>query len=38
MGSAGPIVVGGMLFVGPGYSFGAGDKNGNVLLAFSTTE
>jgi len=28
--------VGGMLFVGSGYSFGGGDKNGNVLLAFST--
>ena len=36
MGSAGPTVVGGMLFVGSGYSFGGGDKNGNVLLAFGT--
>ncbi len=36
MGSAGPTVVGGMLFVGSGYSFGGGDKNGNVLLAFAT--
>jgi len=36
IGSAGPTVVGGMLFVGSGYSFGGGDKNGNVLLAFST--
>ena len=36
MGSAGPTVAGGMLFVGSGYSFGGGDRNGNVLLAFST--
>lgn len=35
MGSAGPVVSGGMLFVGSGYSFGGGDKNGNVILAFS---
>ncbi len=35
MGSAGPTVVGGMLFVGSGYSFGGGDKNGNVILAFA---
>jgi polyvinyl alcohol dehydrogenase (cytochrome) len=35
MGSSGPTVAGGMLFVGSGYSFGAGDRNGNVLLAFS---
>jgi len=34
MGSAGPTVAGGMLFVGSGYSFGGGDKNGNVILAF----
>lgn len=36
MGSAGPTVAGGMVFVGSGYSFGGGDRNGNVLLAFST--
>jgi polyvinyl alcohol dehydrogenase (cytochrome) len=36
MGSAGPTVAGGMVFVGSGYSFGGGDKYGNVLLAFST--
>jgi len=24
------------VFVGSGYSFGGGDRNGNVLLAFST--
>ena len=35
MGSAGPTVVGGMLFIGSGYSFGAGDRNGNVILAFA---
>ena len=35
MGSAGPTVAGGMLFVGSGYSFGGGDKNGNVILAFA---
>ena len=35
MGSAGPTVTGGMLFVGSGYSFGGGDRNGNVILAFS---
>jgi polyvinyl alcohol dehydrogenase (cytochrome) len=35
MGSAGPTISGGMLFVGSGYSFGGGDKNGNVILAFS---
>jgi polyvinyl alcohol dehydrogenase (cytochrome) len=35
IGSAGPVVTGGMLFVGSGYGFGGGDRNGNVLLAFS---
>jgi polyvinyl alcohol dehydrogenase (cytochrome) len=35
MGSAGPTVAAGMVFVGSGYSFGGGDKNGNVILAFS---
>jgi len=35
MGSAGPTVAGGMLFVGSGYSFGSGDRNGNVILAFA---
>jgi len=35
IGSAGPVVVGGMLFVGSGYGFGGNDRNGNVLLAFS---
>lgn len=35
MGSAGPVVAGGMLFVGSGYSFMGGEKNGNVILAFS---
>ena len=35
IGSAGPVVANGMLYVGSGYSFGGGDKNGNVLLAFS---
>jgi polyvinyl alcohol dehydrogenase (cytochrome) len=35
MGSAGPTVAAGMLFVGSGYSFGGGDRNGNVILAFS---
>ncbi len=35
IGSAGPVVAGGMLFVGSGYGFGGNDKNGNVLLAFS---
>ena len=33
MGSAGPVVAGGMLFAGSGYIFGAGTP-GNVLLAF----
>jgi polyvinyl alcohol dehydrogenase (cytochrome) len=33
--SAGPTIAGGMLFVASGYSFGGGDKMGNVLLAFS---
>ncbi len=33
MGSAGPTVAGGMLFVGSGYAV-TGDKFGNVLLAF----
>jgi hypothetical protein len=36
IGSAGLTVVGGTWFAGSGYSFGSGDKNGNVLLAFST--
>ena len=36
IGSAGPVVAGGMLFVGSGYGFGGNDKNGNVLLAFGT--
>ncbi|PYU19890.1 MAG: cytochrome C oxidase Cbb3 [Acidobacteria bacterium] len=35
MASAGPTVVGGTLFVGSGYLFGAGGKPGNVLLAFT---
>jgi polyvinyl alcohol dehydrogenase (cytochrome) len=35
IGSAGPTVAAGMVFVGSGYSFGGGDKNGNVILAFS---
>jgi polyvinyl alcohol dehydrogenase (cytochrome) len=35
IGSAGPVVAGGMMFVGSGYGFGGNDKNGNVLLAFS---
>jgi len=34
MGAAGPTIAGGMLFVGSGYTFGAG-TTGNVLLAFS---
>jgi polyvinyl alcohol dehydrogenase (cytochrome) len=34
MGSAGPTVAGGMVFVGSGYTFGNG-QTGNVLLAFS---
>jgi hypothetical protein len=34
MGAPGPVVAGGMLFVGSGYVFGAGTP-GNVLLAFS---
>jgi len=34
MGAPGPVVAGGMLFVGSGYTFGAG-TTGNVLLAFS---
>ena len=35
IGSAGPVVANGMLFVGSGYNFGGNDRNGNVLLAFS---
>src|SRR5438309_1696264 len=35
MASAGPRIVGGTLFVGSGYLFGAGGKPGNVLLAFT---
>jgi hypothetical protein len=34
MASAGPTIVGGMLYVGSGYQFGTGIP-GNVLLAFS---
>ncbi len=34
MGAPGPTVAGGMLFVGSGYTFGAG-STGNLLLAFS---
>lgn len=34
MGSAGPTVSGGMLFVGSGYAV-VGDRSGNVLLAFA---
>ncbi len=34
MGSAGPTIAGGMLFVGSGYVFGGGNP-GNLLLAFS---
>jgi polyvinyl alcohol dehydrogenase (cytochrome) len=34
MGAPGPVVAGGMVFVGSGYVFGAGTP-GNVLLAFS---
>jgi hypothetical protein len=33
MGAPGPTVAGGMLFVGSGYTFGAG-ATGNLLLAF----
>jgi polyvinyl alcohol dehydrogenase (cytochrome) len=35
MGAPGPTVVGGMVFVGSGYTLGAAGKTGNVLLAFS---
>jgi polyvinyl alcohol dehydrogenase (cytochrome) len=35
MGSAGPTIAGGMLFVGSGYAVFSGDQAGNVLLAFS---
>ena len=35
MGSAGPTVAGGMLFVGSGYGVFTADQAGNVLLAFS---
>jgi polyvinyl alcohol dehydrogenase (cytochrome) len=35
MGSAGPVVVGGMLFVPSGYTFGERGTPGNALLAFS---
>jgi polyvinyl alcohol dehydrogenase (cytochrome) len=35
MGAAGPVVAGGMLFVGSGYIFGARGTPGNVLLAFA---
>lgn len=34
MGSAGPTIVGGMVFVGSGYSGPQPGRNGNVLLAF----
>ncbi|HEX5432001.1 MAG TPA: PQQ-binding-like beta-propeller repeat protein, partial [Bryobacteraceae bacterium] len=32
--AAGPVVAGGMLYVGSGYAVSGGDKPGNVLLAF----
>ena len=35
MGQAGPVVVGGTLFAGSGYIFGARGTPGNVLLAFT---
>lgn len=35
MGSAGPTIAGGMLFVGSGYAVLSGAQAGNVLLAFS---
>ena len=35
MGSAGPTVAGGMVFVGSGYMFGGSNGPGNVLLAFA---
>jgi len=35
MGQAGPVVVGGTLFAGSGYYFGARGTPGNVLLAFT---
>ncbi|MGD0957450.1 MAG: PQQ-binding-like beta-propeller repeat protein [Candidatus Acidiferrales bacterium] len=35
MGSAGPTIAGGMLFVGSGYAVLSGTQAGNVLLAFS---
>jgi polyvinyl alcohol dehydrogenase (cytochrome) len=35
MGSAGPVIVGGTLFVGSGYAVLSGAQAGNVLLAFS---
>jgi hypothetical protein len=34
MGAPGPVIAGGMVFVGSGYVFGAGIP-GNVLLAFA---
>lgn len=35
MGSAGPTIAGGMVFVGSGYAVFSADQAGNVLLAFS---
>jgi polyvinyl alcohol dehydrogenase (cytochrome) len=35
MRAAGPVVAGGMLFIGSGYAVSGGDKPGNLLLAFS---
>jgi polyvinyl alcohol dehydrogenase (cytochrome) len=35
IGSAGPVIAGGMLFVGSGYGVFSGAQAGNVLLAFS---
>jgi len=35
MSSSGPVVAGGMLYVGSGYSFGSALGRGNVLLALA---
>ena len=35
MGSAGPTIAGGMVFVGSGYAVFTADQAGNVLLAFA---
>jgi hypothetical protein len=35
MGSAGPTVAGGIVFMGSGYAVFSGEQAGNVLLAFS---